>query len=96
MQLIKTGEGQTLIDIAMQESGKAELALAYAIANGMSLTERLEVDTQLRTLQVENRTVSEVLKQKRHLPASDADDIDQEPEQQEGIGYWTLNQYVVQ
>jgi len=99
MPTIKAREGQCLVDIAMQESGDASLLFQYAVANGMGITDHLEVGEDIEALPVVLNGVVAVLNKRPNYPASDCDDNgDGEGSEGdgEGIDYWFLNEYEVQ
>lgn len=85
-------KGQTLFDIAVQQTGSAENALAIAIANGLSLSAVLEAGTDIEmpsTLKADAKVVN-YLAGKGIKPASDADENNTEVPLLEGIGYWAI------
>lgn len=85
MATTQTKNGQTLLDVAMQQSGDATAAAALAIANEMSVTEKLAIGTELQNVDVMNSAVVDVFATQKINPASD-----DTYEILEGIGYWRI------
>lgn len=85
-------KGQTLFDIAVQETGSVENALAIAIANGLSLSGVVEVERAIKipgTI-IKEAKVVDYLALKGIKPASDADETNTEITLPEGIGSWAI------
>ncbi len=79
----------------MQETGISTNLFAMAALNGISITEQLQVNQQIK---VEDATLKKVVALlAKHKPASDFD-TDGPPQTviREGIGFWFVYQYVVQ
>jgi hypothetical protein len=90
MQTIKAGEGQTLIDIAMQYCGDADkVAMQLSELNSISLTADLQPGDAIiiPAVLIENKKNVEEFASKELEPASN-DDNEVKPE---GIGYWKIN-----
>ena len=58
--MITTAEGQTLLDIALQELGSADLAFELAEANGLNVSDTLAPGTQLVLPKNEKETKTDV------------------------------------
>ena len=54
---MKVAQGQTLIDIAIQECGSAESAIDIAVANGISVTDELTPGTELIIPSIKSKAV---------------------------------------
>ena len=98
MQIIKVGEGQTLIDIAMQYCGDALRVFDVADLNGLQITDDLEPGSELKVpdAAIEKRAVVIEFSRLSLFPAS-IEDIDPGDEQLEGIDYWAIDDdFIVQ
>lgn len=83
-------ERQTLLDIALEAGGRLETAMAIAVANGMSVTERLEEGDELTVPEVkgggDSRTV-ELYRVYGISPATEESAEDIEACRYGGIGF---------
>ncbi len=66
-------EGQTVIDIAVQESGSAEAAYRIARQNGISLTDDLQPMLQIETPEVVDKQVATYYANRNIKPATASD-----------------------
>ena len=55
---MKVSQGQSLIDIAIQECGSAEAAIQIAVENGLSVTDDLATGTILIVPEASNKAVA--------------------------------------
>ncbi len=91
---------QSLLDIAIQHTGRVENAFALAVANGISVTDDLTPGKDLvipDTVQMDSDIVN-YYSAKGIQPATawNGDTVDGEQEL-EGIGYWIINKnFIVQ
>jgi hypothetical protein len=67
---MKTLEGQTIFDIAVQQCGSADAAFALAVLNGVSLTDDLIPGKELALPEVVNADVALYFKSKNLQPAT--------------------------
>jgi len=67
---MKVLQGQTLIDIAIQELGSAEGAFELAVLNGLSVTDDLDPGRELQLPAVVNRSIAEYYANKGIKPAT--------------------------
>jgi hypothetical protein len=97
---IKVKEGQTLLDIAMQETGDTSRALEIATANGVSLTTELVPGSVLSVPgpDVSKADIPVLLQQVYNVPASSDNEFGQrETESGSGIDFWIIEQtFIVQ
>lgn len=84
---------QTILDLSMQELGSVEYMFEVAMANGLSITDKLAAGNDILIPVIETtsreKETARILQQKRNKPASD----DDEPENQlppSGIGYMKI------
>lgn len=99
MRSIEIGEGQTLIDIAMQYCGDALRVFDVAELNGLQITDDLvpgeflkvpdaEIDKEKITIEFSNYGLQ---------PASRPDTFDEAGDEPEGIDYWAIDDdFIVQ
>lgn len=83
---MKAGQGQTLIDVALERSGKASEAWALAVELGVSLTDLIEGGEAGEGPGIRNRRVVRRYAQGLTHPAT---------ELTEGIGGWRIGQFIV-
>ena len=81
---MRIGAGQTLIDAALQTTGKAENAWAMAEANGVSITDLVE--------QSERKEEMEGKRRKRVVRSYGGSGTEPATELTEGIGGWRVGQ----
>jgi hypothetical protein len=88
MRTIKSGEGQTLIDLSMQYLGNADDAMLLSEINGLSITEDLVPGQEIMIpdVAIENKKTVDKYAAKGIVPAS-SDEGEPEPE---GIGFWKI------
>lgn len=88
MQTIKAGEGQTLIDIAMQYMGNSKRAMELSALNELSLTADLLPGQLIKVLSpaVEDKKKVDEFTKWKLCPASG----DQTVIKPEGIGFWII------
>jgi len=67
---MKVLQGQTLIDIAVQELGSAEAAYGLAVLNNLSVTDELVPGQELQLPTVTNRSISDYYNNKGIKPAT--------------------------
>lgn len=95
-QTIKVGEGQTLLDIAMQYCGDVTVCLAIAELNGKSISDLLTTGEQLLVPvpDISKQKIVDLFAQKGLFPASTEDG---QLEQFSGIDYWAIDvDFIVQ
>lgn len=83
---MKAGQGQTLIDVALERSGCASDAWALAETLGVSLTDLIEGGEAGSGPGVRNRRVVRNYAQGQTHPAT---------ELTEGIGGWRIGQFII-
>ena len=67
---MKVLQGQTLFDIAIQECGNAEAAIALAMSNGLSLTDELVPGIELILSDMIDQDIATYFKDKNIKPAT--------------------------
>lgn len=80
------GQGQTLIDVAVERSGSAQEAWTLAVSLGVGLTDLIEGEDAGSGPAVRNRRVVRRYVQGQTHPAT---------ELTEGIGGWRIGQFIV-
>lgn len=70
MKDIKVLSGQSLFDVAIQESGGVEAAFDLALLNGISITGALAAGSMLLGVGVVNKLVADYYRAKRLKPAT--------------------------
>lgn len=86
---MKTLQGQSLIDLAIQSSGRASSAFALSVKNNVSLTGEIEPSTTIAAIDVASSPVVSYYEAKGLKPASYAV---AESANLAGIGYMTIEQ----
>jgi hypothetical protein len=76
---------QSLFDLALQHCGSVEAAIDIALLNGLSLSDSLEVGSELLLPPVLNKPVADYYRNRNITPATalTTDTL-------VGIGYWTI------
>ena len=82
----RAGQGQTLIDVAVERSGRASEAWTLAVSLGVSLTDLIEGDEAGNGSGVRNKRVVKRYNQGQTHPAT---------ELTEGIGGWRIGQFII-
>ena len=82
----KAGQGQTLIDVALERSGRASEAWDLAVGLGVSLTDLIEGGEAGSGPGVRNKRVVKRYAQSETRPAT---------ELTEGIGGWRIGVFIV-
>ena len=82
----RAGQGQTLIDVAVERSGRASEAWALAVSLGVSLTDLIEGGEAGNGPTVRNRRVVRRYGQDGTHPAT---------ELTEGIGGWRIGAFLI-
>lgn len=82
----KAGQGQTLIDVALERSGRASEAWNLAVELGVSLTDLIEGNEAGSGPLARNRRVVRNYAQGQTHPAT---------ELTEGIGGWRIGQFII-
>lgn len=82
----KAGQGQTLIDVALERSGRASEAWSLAVSLGVSLTDLIEGGEAGSGPGVRNRRVVRNYTQGQTHPAT---------ELTEGLGGWRIGQFII-
>lgn len=82
----KAGQGQTLIDVALERSGRASEAWNLAVELGVSLTDLIEGGEAGEGPGIRNRRVVRNYAQSSTHPAT---------ELTEGIGGWRIGQFII-
>lgn len=83
---MKAGQGQTIIDVALERSGRASEAWNLAVSLGVSLTDLIEGGEVGSGPGVRNRRVVRNYSQGQTHPAT---------ELTEGIGGWRIGQFII-
>lgn len=68
---MKTLNGQSLIDIAIQTSGSVEAAFDIAIAKGLSVTDNVDAGIEIDSVNVIDKTIVDYFTMKNLKPATD-------------------------
>ena len=68
---MKTLNGQSIVDIAIQTAGSIESAFDLAISKGLSVTDVLSPGTEINTENVINKTIVDYFTMKNLKPATD-------------------------
>lgn len=63
-------DGQSLFDIAVQESGSVEAAFALSVTNNISISGEVSANTLLENAPIQNKQFVEYYKLKRLKPAT--------------------------
>lgn len=91
--VVKVKNGQTLFDLAIQESGSMEDAFALAVLNGLPLSEELETGTPLNYLSLAaDKKIRKQFQDNNWKPASSGLIAGQGAPggQLEGVDYWAI------
>lgn len=83
---MRAGQGQTVIDVALERSGRASEAWSLAVSLGVSLTDLIEGGESGSGPGVRNRCVVKNYAQGQTHPAT---------ELTEGIGGWRIGQFII-
>lgn len=83
---MRAGQGQTVIDVALERSGRASEAWSLAVSLGVSLTDLIEGGESGSGPGVWNRRVVKNYAQGQTHPAT---------ELTEGIGGWRIGQFII-
>lgn len=97
LRIIEIGEGQALVDVAMQYCGNAEKQFEVAELNGLSITEDIIPGTSLFVpdLEIENKKVFAAFNDNQLWPASKEEDWD--GNLLDGIDYWIIEEdFIIQ
>ena len=97
MQIIKAGEGQTFLDIAMQYCGDALRADEIAVLNGQPVTAGLQPgqDITIPIVVIDKINVVAAFEERELIPASSEEDF--KGEVLDGIDYWAIEEdFIVQ
>jgi len=87
-------EGQSLLDIAVQECGSVEAVIAIAVLNNISITDDLQVGQVLQMPAPVNKQIAQYYKSKNLKPAT-AGNLDF-MNQDEGVGFWSIgNDFII-
>jgi len=90
---------QTLIDITAQELGDLERVYEIAELNGLSLTDDLITGNAIMVPDADKSkiNITRLFADKANAPASVDDNFISENENNEGIGYWIIeNDFIIQ
>ena len=87
---MKVLQGQTLIDIAIQELGSAEGAYGLAALNGLSVTDELVPGLELQLPTVTNKSISDYYTNKGIKPATYITANTILPENEGGVEFWAI------
>jgi hypothetical protein len=68
--MITALQGQSLLDIAIQEAGSPEAAFALALANERSVTGALQAGDMLSEVEITDRPVADYYRAKQLKPAT--------------------------
>lgn len=96
-QIIKAGEGQTFLDIAMQYCGDALRADEIAVMNGMAVTADLQPgqDIEIPVVVIDKINVVAAFDERGLIPASSDENFTGEV--LDGIDYWAIEEdFIVQ
>ncbi len=72
---MKSLQGQSLIDIAIQELGSAEGAYALAELNGLSISDELVPGQELELPDVQNKSIASYYANKAIKPATEDNEV---------------------
>ncbi len=91
-------EGQTLIDLAIQQCGSIEALFALAKTNGLSTTEDLVVASEIDVVDQFDKPIAQYYDNNELTPATALTADDQlVAAELEGISYWSINvDFIVQ
>lgn len=90
MPSVKVKNRQTLLDIAILESGNVDAALEMAVANGLSITEDLASGSYVQLVAVKDAAVVNELVA-RGARAVSADEVSGDViVKMEGISFWSI------
>lgn len=93
MQTTVVRNGQTALDIAIQQAGSVEAVVALAFANGISITDDLVTGSFLVNTDVINKAVVRLYADEKRHPATGETAGDR----LEGIDYWYIElDFIVQ
>lgn len=89
---------QSIIDLAIQETGSADTAFEIALANGRSITDDLAVLETLNVPELEKNLDVKKYYDSRQIKPATALSMEHAAETPlEGIGYWVINNtFIVQ
>jgi len=88
---------QSLFDLSVQLYGTVEAIFILAQANGLSITDTLEVGQELEVpiSEIEDVTVKNFYKRNEILPATATPDIEGQAEQPKGIGVMVVGNTLI-
>lgn len=91
-------QGQSLMDISIEKCGSVTALFELALANGLSITDDVEVGTTLQLPIPTNAAVKQYFENKGIVPATiEAAAKQFENLNPQGIGYWEIgNDFIVQ
>lgn len=91
MKQIRVLDRQSLLDVAIQQSGSMEASLSLASANGLSLTDDLRAGEALTAVgEVDPETVARYAAE--HICPATALNAEAQGLWQEGVGYWRVEE----
>ena len=89
--MVRAISNQSVFDLAVQTSGSAESAFAFALRNGLSVTDTLTPGQQLTTVDIMNIDIANYYNARNLKPATDYTVSEPQPEPGlEGIDYWAI------
>ncbi|MFA7448819.1 MAG: hypothetical protein WCY77_10305 [Weeksellaceae bacterium] len=86
----ETKQGQSFLDMVLQETGSIEEALKMAVANNRSLTDDLKIGESIQGTKIINQKVVDFFTPEQKKPAT-AWNKTQFVTKPEGISFWAIN-----
>lgn len=98
MERITILDGQSLLDLAIQQAGSIDAVFALALANGLSVTNDLPAGGLVDTVDVSSKPIASYYANNALTPATALTTEDKlVAAELEGISYWAINvDFVVQ
>lgn len=90
-------DGQSLFDLSLQECGGVEAVVAFAIVNGLSVTDVLTAGEEVVATDVVNPAITNYYKLHQLRPATDVTVDSMDELRDEGIDFWAVDvDFIVQ
>lgn len=86
----KKQQGQSFLDMVIQQSGSFEEVINAAVLNDASLTGKLKIGSTVLNQNINNKANVELYKKQQ--PATEFKTILEDLETGEGIGYWSIEE----
>ena len=95
--MITVHDGQSLFDLSIQECGGVEAVVAFATANGLSVTDALTAGDKMAVPGAVNQGLFNYYQLYQLKPATDATLSAMDALRDEGIDYWAVDvDFVIQ